>query len=346
MIYFIQQTECMSKQTSHSIIWDIKTESVDALYRSLMDIFCTGVSRRENGVFVDNDAMNVQFEFFYLQDNIQLIKVYGLAKQHIWIKRNSTSAEHYHFIFTLNEDILFHNFSNQSKKYVPLGISSAQNICYATSDVPSIIKILPGSKKYSTLFVRMPVAALDKKLFLMPVQSDTENGATIASLSGYSSMSTSMIDMIDAAFRNTLSPEIEKIFLQGTIFQLIARLLQTIKRQNEKLIQETNVLETARMVQIKNLLIKDFSEPCPHIEDMAKEACMSVSKFSYLFKKIFNMPYYQYYQHCRLMEAKELLSIGMSVKDVAFSVGFSSPANFATAFKQKFRITPSVFVNK
>ena len=44
----------------------------------------------------------------------------------------------------------------------------------------------------------------------------------------------------------------------------------------------------------------------------------------------------------RLQKAKELLeTTNMSVKEIAYDVGFSSPAYFSTSFLEEFNVNPS-----
>ena len=48
----------------------------------------------------------------------------------------------------------------------------------------------------------------------------------------------------------------------------------------------------------------------------------------------------------RLHRATELLRAGHSVAETAYRVGFEHPANFATAFKELFRQTPTEFMGR
>ncbi|WP_372373418.1 helix-turn-helix domain-containing protein, partial [Vreelandella venusta] len=59
------------------------------------------------------------------------------------------------------------------------------------------------------------------------------------------------------------------------------------------------------------------------------------------------MTVYEYLREIRMNEARELLSnTHLSVSAIAAHVGFSSSANFSTAFKERFGTSPMKFKNQ
>ncbi len=332
----------------HSIKrWKIKVDSFDEFYKSLTDTFEEGISKDGNTIVFDNQYGKFLYEHFLLPGNITLYKMKGIALKTFYIEREFVpTAKYYIFLFTLGDNSFVHRFSDKEiEREIEVGLTSRQSVLYFSSDIPSLLRTIPTKVEKNTLYIIMPYNLLDKKLFFLPENENTLNKFTVGKLKGHAAMDTKMIDAIRSILDSQLSPEINQIYLMGTVYQLVALLMNTIEQQNKKLIKETDIIESARLMQIKNLLINDFSEPCPPIEDMAKMAYMSVAKFKTSFKKLFKMSYYQYYQHYRLLAARELLNIGTSVKDTAFSVGFSDPANFSTAFKKKFNVMPSDLIN-
>lgn len=86
----------------------------------------------------------------------------------------------------------------------------------------------------------------------------------------------------------------------------------------------------------------------PSIEALSKTAMMSSTKLKSRFKQIYGMKLYEFYNHHRLGQAKEMLKSGnYSVKQVGVNIGFSNLSNFAKAFKKEFGILPKeVLKNK
>lgn len=79
----------------------------------------------------------------------------------------------------------------------------------------------------------------------------------------------------------------------------------------------------------------------PSIEALSKTAMMSSTKLKTRFKQIYGMKLYQFYNHHRLIQAREMLRTGnYSVKQVGINIGFSNLSNFAKAFKKEFGVLP------
>jgi AraC-like DNA-binding protein len=79
----------------------------------------------------------------------------------------------------------------------------------------------------------------------------------------------------------------------------------------------------------------------PSIDALSKAAMMSSTKLKTRFKQIYGMKLYEYYNHHRLLQAKEMLRTGnYSVKQVGVNIGFSNLSNFAKAFKKEFGVLP------
>ncbi len=86
----------------------------------------------------------------------------------------------------------------------------------------------------------------------------------------------------------------------------------------------------------------------PSIDALSKTAMMSSTKLKSRFKQIYGMKLYEFYNHHRLEQAKEMLKTGnFSVKQVGVNIGFSNLSNFAKAFKKEFGVLPKeVLKNK
>jgi AraC-like DNA-binding protein len=79
----------------------------------------------------------------------------------------------------------------------------------------------------------------------------------------------------------------------------------------------------------------------PSIEALSKTAMMSSTKLKTRFKQIYGMKLYEFYNHHRLLQAREMLRTGKySVRQVGVNIGFSNLSNFAKAFKKEFGVLP------
>ena len=93
--------------------------------------------------------------------------------------------------------------------------------------------------------------------------------------------------------------------------------------------------------EVMNLLSDTQLHKFPSIEVLSKTAMMSSTKLKTRFKQIYGMKLYEFYNHHRLLYAKEMLRTGnYSVKQVGVNIGFSNLSNFAKAFKKEFGVLP------
>jgi AraC-like DNA-binding protein len=79
----------------------------------------------------------------------------------------------------------------------------------------------------------------------------------------------------------------------------------------------------------------------------AREAGMSASYFSRMFRKVMGLSYQEYLNNQRITKAKSLLrTSARSVTEIAASLGFADPTGFGRIFKKLTGLTPSAFRNQ
>jgi AraC family transcriptional regulator len=81
-----------------------------------------------------------------------------------------------------------------------------------------------------------------------------------------------------------------------------------------------------------------------HLDALAQLAGMPVQTFISAFRRAFHTTPYQFLLDLRIDRAKTLLaSTTQGVAEIAVSVGFSTPSHFATAFRKRVGISPSLY---
>jgi transcriptional regulator GlxA family with amidase domain len=85
----------------------------------------------------------------------------------------------------------------------------------------------------------------------------------------------------------------------------------------------------------------------PSASQLAALTDLSEGHFSVLFKKHFGYTLGAFVTRHRLLEARRLLVQGrLSVKEVAFQVGFNDPFHFSRLFTRNFGVAPSRLRNR
>jgi signal transduction histidine kinase/DNA-binding response OmpR family regulator len=111
---------------------------------------------------------------------------------------------------------------------------------------------------------------------------------------------------------------------------------QTLGKLDRKFINEFNA-----QVQ-SNIANENFS-----VEDICKHIGISKMQLYRKVKALLNTNVNEHILNVRLQKAKYLLrNEDLNIQEVAYKVGFSSPAYFSTVFKSKFNATPSEFKEK
>lgn len=114
-----------------------------------------------------------------------------------------------------------------------------------------------------------------------------------------------------------------------------------LKTQTISKIDRKFVIEFTSLVE-SNLSNEEFS-----VEDICKSLGISRVQLYRKVKALLNINVNDYILNTRLQKAKYFLQHEeYSISEIAYNVGFSSPAYFSTVFKSKFGVTPKAFKEK
>lgn len=90
--------------------------------------------------------------------------------------------------------------------------------------------------------------------------------------------------------------------------------------------------------------IIEYSSENISLQRIADHCCVSIFHFCRIFKSILGISPYQYLNEIRLSNARLFLSESkLPVTQIAFQCGFNSLAQFDSAFRSRFRITPTTY---
>ena len=95
------------------------------------------------------------------------------------------------------------------------------------------------------------------------------------------------------------------------------------------------------MQAAERLILADLSHVLP-LRELAARVGTHEKRLSRVFKELANRTVFEFVREARLHEAHRLLlESAMRIEEIAAAVGFSSAANFSTAFREYFNCTPS-----
>ncbi|MGC4038267.1 MAG: AraC family transcriptional regulator [Chitinophagaceae bacterium] len=154
------------------------------------------------------------------------------------------------------------------------------------------------------------------------------------------------IDAESSLIMNELLAETDSSLLYS--HSRILRLIDTFSSWlTEEIIRHPKTMNISskdieRVRDVEAQLVADFSVTPPTISELAKSVAISESKLKTLFKTVYGLAPYEYFQKHRMEKARMMLLSGKySIKDVGYSLGYANLSNFTLGFKKQFNQLPS-----
>lgn len=205
-------------------------------------------------------------------------------------------------------------------------------------------EVLPGRKKVNSIVITVYSAYLKELL-----RPESENELLNMIISNDRSF----------LFEEIISPQIQEVAaeivtsepplaLQNLFYQIKAEELiyllfaELLKRENTSL-QNLNTTDVRKIFEIKDKVLATIDIP-PKLSELVSLSGMSESKLKRLFKQIFGLSIYNYYQAFRMKEAAYLIrEENLSVSEAGYRVGFSNLSHFTRLFELHNGIKPKKY---
>ncbi|QHT72106.1 substrate-binding domain-containing protein [Rhodocytophaga rosea] len=183
-----------------------------------------------------------------------------------------------------------------------------------------------------------------------------------------SDLRTSHIPVILLTARNTVEQQIEGMHTGADLYLTKPFSLQFLQESIRSLLMNRAILKnhymgdvlpnpkaSAPINKLDKKFISDFkaiietrlAEPSLNVDSLCKDLGLSRIQLYRKVKAVLGVAVNDYIQTIRLNKAcHHLQQPGVSVADVAYQVGFSSPTYFSTAFKAKYGVSPIEYKNQ
>jgi AraC-like DNA-binding protein len=134
---------------------------------------------------------------------------------------------------------------------------------------------------------------------------------------------------------------LRRAYFEARIVELVCDFLQSLQGGAPGAgVSRIERRSAAQLESVRERLHAEFDRPLT-VPELAHAAGTNESKLTRLFRARYGMPVHDYLRTLRLNKARELLTAGEhSIGDIAARVGYEHAANFATAFKRHFGISP------
>lgn len=146
---------------------------------------------------------------------------------------------------------------------------------------------------------------------------------------------TAIDQLIDSPWQGTL----HNLLLEGVSLQVLAHALDGLARETES-DSPVSARDRQLLERVRERLYHSPGEDHT-LADLAKLACMSPSTLRVKFQAVYQCSVFAWLRERRLDLAREYLAQGWSVQQAAHYVGYRHATNFATAFRERYGISPS-----
>ncbi len=140
----------------------------------------------------------------------------------------------------------------------------------------------------------------------------------------------------------SLEGELRYRFVCSTVQQLLCLGLAALVQKEFEEVRPARLSSRDKSVlrQVRDTLVSDLADP-PSVEQMVERFGSNRNKLRFGFKALYGMTISEYLYRERMARAFSLLTAtGLSVTEVAATVGYGHASNFTTAFKREFGRTP------
>ena len=152
------------------------------------------------------------------------------------------------------------------------------------------------------------------------------------------------IDQINSILSKANLLQLEQIHMRDNLIcSAVLLIVQNIYQQK---ISETNYDDASinDFYQNLNRIMSNPDFPTYTVSDLCSLLSYSRMQLNRIFKSQFNTTPHNYLIKMKFTYAKSLLSsTDMGIKEIAFSIGYSSVSQFHTAFKKVFGVTPKEY---
>jgi AraC-like DNA-binding protein len=133
---------------------------------------------------------------------------------------------------------------------------------------------------------------------------------------------------------------LQNLYVESRSIEIVAEALRSFSADPRQSPEAIRTRDHERIRAVAELLATKGYLP-PSLENLARDAGMSVSTLQRLFRSTYGMTVFEFVRSARLDEARHSLEHeGISIAEAAYRAGYSNPANFATAFKRRFGVSP------
>ncbi|GHC40434.1 AraC family transcriptional regulator [Alcaligenes pakistanensis] len=218
-----------------------------------------------------------------------------------------------------------------------LSLVAQSGVSIAHSDAVTMTGVHPAGQRLRSINISLGSAESvdDPRLVDMLAKLMGPSGLRMQQWTVPPHLLNTLEQLIDSPWQGAM----HHLLLEGVSLQVLAHALDGMTYKPAKdspaMARDRQLLERVRE-RLYNAPGEDHS-----LADLAKLACMSPSTLRVKFQATYQCSVFAWLRERRLELARDYLAQGWSVQQAAHFVGYRHATNFATAFRERYGISPS-----
>jgi len=270
-----------------------------------------------------------------------IIHRYKLNEEFV-LKR--VQAQHHNdmvsIIFNCNEVPINHSteeneiqFSKNSQFAIQIASTDLNSVsCFpANAEIDYVVIVASVSKLKTLLNINRPNCAVQTILSGTP------------GFLFYESMCCDVEKMLRQLKASPAENELTSFYYKIKVEQLLYLVFEKLLRRETKQHSPVNEADIEKLFLVRSAVLSDLGVP-PSLKYLAKMSCFSETKMKNLFKQVFGVGIFSYFQKARMEEAAFLLKHGgCSVSETGFRLGFTNLSHFSRLFEKQHGVNPKKY---
>ena len=243
-------------------------------------------------------------------------------------------------IFNCNEVPISHSteeneiqFSKNNRFAIQIASTDLNSVsCFpANAEIDYVVIVASVSKLKTLLNINRPNCAVQTILSGTP------------GFLFYESMCCDVENMLRQLKASTAENELTSFYYKIKVEQLLYLVFEKLLRRETKKHSPVNEADIEKLFFVRSAVLSDLGVP-PSLKYLAKMSCFSETKMKNLFKQVFGVGIFSYFQKARMEEAAFLLKHGgCSVSETGFRLGFVNLSHFTRLFEKQYGVNPKKY---
>lgn len=183
--------------------------------------------------------------------------------------------------------------------------------------------------------------------FLTQVSYDVFGSDRLELIPQLGTLSDPLVHQISLALKTSLEIDGKNssLYADAIAHALVVHLLARYSTQSRPIKPITGGFSQTQWQQVVDFIHANLDRNIC-LAELAEIVRLSPYHFAHVFKKSTNTSPHQYVIRCRIERAKQLMVTGLSIAEIAHTVGFASQGHFTSHFKRLVGVTPKVFLQQ